>query len=87
MNTIGEISNEMNQQDNRATQYPLYVIQSLQATGTPEDYEEFERNESESSEQYLCDDCKEMDGDLPDICKDCDDKAFLFLKYAFAFDR
>lgn len=88
--TIHSIGSEMATQDNRATQFPLFVVQvDYRLWVYPgQDYDEFERKE-ETDRFELCDECKKLyDADevLPDECDHCEDGAFDHYKLVEQFD-
>lgn len=88
---LHDISKEMNKQDNRATQNVLFAIQSLKATGNPDDYEKMERADIDGHDEYLCDDCRKIyydweDGgneEMPLWCENCDPGAYDYFRYEF----
>lgn len=88
--TLGVI---MAHQDNRATQYPLYVIRAeeRQYVEAGNDYDERERVE-DTNEVDLCRSCTALyddDKELPEECGDCDPEAFDHYKIVtyFAVDQ
>jgi len=72
-----ELSKKMNAQNNRATQCPLFVVQSKIAKYN-EEGSEIERKEEtiDAFDHSLlcekCEDIQEKGDDLPDFCDDCD---------------
>lgn len=71
---------EMAVQDNRSTQYPLFVIQQDTRIWADQgnDYDERERKE-DTEEYWLCDACQklyEAGDDMIDDCHDCDEEAY-----------
>lgn len=79
--TITRAGENMLKQDNRATQYPLFVIQQdvRRFVNPGEDYNERERTE-DVHEYWLCDDCMkihENGQELPPECEKCDEDAFV----------
>jgi len=78
--TITETGENMIKQDNRATQYPLFVIQDQirKWVEVDADYDERERTE-EIKEYFLCNLCHTLSADdkeLPPECEMCEEDAF-----------
>lgn len=74
-----ETSREMNIQNNRCADYPLFVVMVDKEDWCNEAIANKHKRKEETDEDYLCDKCKDLylDGDeLPEECDDCDDEAF-----------
>lgn len=75
-----ELSKKMNSQDNRATQFPMFVIkQKVKVYGREECCDELERKEEQDDDE-MCETCSEKyeEGtDLLDNCQDCDPRCFI----------
>ncbi len=82
-------SEQMRKQNNRGTQYPLFVIQDkIKVYGASDWKDEMERNSD--SDQH-CEDCSkiaEEKGELPDTCEedDCGDDCFNHYSWEWQFD-
>ncbi len=83
------LGQKMNGQDNRATQFPLFVIQHIvRVPSLFPDYDGCERKEDIKSED-LCENCRKLrsEGDeIPDECDNCDSECFNFYKNEEQFD-
>lgn len=76
--TIKDIGHEMAKQDNRATQYPMFVVYHMVERAVPDGCGESRRKE-ELEEEWLCEDCLKLyhkDKELPDFCYNCDSECF-----------
>lgn len=77
---IDEIGKEMAVQDNRATQYPLFVVISDIERAVPDGCGESKRKDLDAIDSdLLCEDCSKKyneDKDLPEHCIYCDDDCF-----------
>jgi hypothetical protein len=82
-NIIKAIGEEMNRQDNRATQYPLYVVQETKEEVTHEDFSDYEIcvnvDGEKMDEESLCEDC-ESAFELKNPCVGCGFKQRLPVK-------
>ena len=72
--TIKSIGEEMNRQDNRATQFPLYVVQETKEVITHEDFADYyicvDEEGQKMDEESLCEDCEGED-ELRSPCVGC----------------
>lgn len=86
--TIENIVNEMLTQSNRATQYPLFVVQEdVKVYGDESWCNHCERKEESDGE--LCEKCYQLqqdNEDLPDYCMDCDSDCFVWYNWEEQFD-
>ena len=75
---LKELGKKMNAQDNRATQFPMFVVKQKVKQYLNEDY----CSECERREEYngsLCDKCQKLvdnDEELPERCDDCPSDVF-----------
>ena len=88
LKAIGE---EMQVQDNRATDHPLFVIEVKRKIYTDKYLsDESERKDGDHLEEdQLCDPCRsllEKDEDLPEKCDDCSDDAFFHFTFTEEMD-
>ncbi len=87
--TIQEIGKEMAEQNNRATQYPLFVVQSQEKVyGDYSWCDEVERRD-EYDVELLCRECKKLYDDsldLPDHCDFCKSDCFVWFNWEDKFD-
>jgi len=85
---LEKIVEEMKTQDNRATQYPLFVVQEDQKVyGSSEWCNETERKEE--SDGKLCESCKKLEeenSEIPEYCDDCDSECFVSFNWEDVFD-
>ena len=85
-----EISQEMNTQNNRSTAHPLFVIQVDKKQYGAEGWcDEAERKEDYDHEDF-CESCAQLAEDndeaLPDYCENCAPEMFVWYKWEKAFD-
>ncbi len=76
---IKNISNEMRKQNNRCTQYPLFVIVDTVLRAAPYGQEDGRERIEETEPDSLCHSCLiryQQDEDIPNECRDCEPKAF-----------
>lgn len=77
---INEIGKEMVTQNNRMTQFPLFVVYSKVERAVPDGWGESRRKDFDGLDlDDLCENCAELheDGkDLPDYCENCDSDCF-----------
>lgn len=81
MPTLEEIGKEMATQNNRATQFPLFIIMEDVERAVPDGNGEKRRKDSDSPDFYkgMCATCAkkhEDDGTQPDYCEECDPDCF-----------
>lgn len=81
MPTLEEIGKEMAVQNNRATQFPLFIIMADVERAVPEGNGEKRRKDSDYQDFYrgMCAECStkhEEDGTQPDYCEECDPDCF-----------
>ena len=73
-----KLSQKMNLQDNRSTQYPLFQVRTKEKIyGEEGNCNEVER--IDGTEGYMCDKCRKLyenDKELPGYCEDCDSDCF-----------
>lgn len=84
---INDLAEKMTTQSNRATQYPLFVIQSDVKRYGPEGWgNNVERKDD--MREGMCDDCKQKDesGTAPDHCDNCDPDCFAHFNWEQEFD-
>lgn len=85
---LKQLALEMESQDNRATQYPLFVIMvDKKVYGSYEWCDEAERKEESDGE--LCSSCEKLadEGEeLPEYCNNCDSDCFVWFKWEQDFD-
>lgn len=79
-----EISKLMREQDNRSTQYPIFiVVEKKKIYGVDENWSNG-RERKEDYDEPLCDRCEaiaEGNGpDIPDECDDCPSDAFVYYR-------
>ena len=78
MPTLEEIGKEMSVQDNRATQFPLFIIMEDVERSVPDGCGESRRKEDCDGDD-MCEKCQELDAkgdELPDYCPDCSSECF-----------
>lgn len=77
---IKEIGHKMANQDNRATQYPMFCVYEIVERSVADGQGESRRKDMDSIDlDDLCEKCAKLheDGeDLPDQCDDCDSDCF-----------
>ena len=76
--TIKDIGKEMAKQNNRATQYPMFVVYHEVERAVPDGCGE-SRRKPEMDSSLMCDKCCEMEEaneNPPDYCPDCDEDCF-----------
>lgn len=91
---IKETSKQMRIQNNRATQYPLFVIQDKKTYPTHNDYCDYHAyindDGEEVDEEDVCEDCQEKaeGGEFNDLncCINCGVKRYLPIKEVWEFD-
>jgi len=76
-----ELSEKINKQDNRATQYPLFQVRTKKRIYGEQGWrDECERKEDDSIEfDMMCKKCQELykkDEELPNWCEECDSVCF-----------
>lgn len=82
MKYIDEIALEMVKQNNRATQYPLFVVMETVEVCVPDSQADGSHRKDDDDgidPNYLCEDCLKLaqkEEDLPDWCNDCDSECF-----------
>lgn len=85
---IEKMVNQMIAQNNRATQYPLFVVQEKRKVyGSSEWCNETERKEEFDGE--LCESCKKLGDEndvIPEYCDDCDPDCFISFNWEYPFD-
>lgn len=84
---IKDLAEKMSIQSNRATQFPLFVVQVDKKVYGDESWcSEVERKDESDGE--MCDDCKKKDedGTAPDYCRDCDSECFVWFNWEKEFD-
>ncbi len=86
-----ELGYKMNAQDNRMTQFPLFVIQHT--VRVPSYFHEMEYDDCERKEDIededLCESCRKLrsEGDeIPDNCENCDSECYNYWKNEEQFD-
>jgi hypothetical protein len=83
---LKDIGIEMAQQDNRATQYPLFVVMEdvHRYVDYHDDWDRKERIDPDYlKENVMCNRCLNLlnnTGEVPDDCDDCSDEAFAYYK-------
>lgn len=86
---LHELGKKMNAQDNRGTQFPLFVVrQRVRKYNYNQDGEFSERLE-DYDEDSLCEKCEKLadEGDvLPDECDDCESSSFVRYDLDYEFD-
>jgi hypothetical protein len=84
-----ELTEKLIRQDNRATQYPLFVIQiDKKAYGDSSWCSDAERKE-DYDRNLMCGNCQEKwdkNIDVPDYCEDCDGDCFVWFNVEQEFD-
>lgn len=84
-----KLAHLMNTQSNRATQFPLFAIQTeVKAYGDESWCNEAERKEDHDGE-LLCDGCKkkiDQNEELPEYCSNCDPECFVWFNWEKRFD-
>lgn len=82
-----ELGAKMNAQDNRSTQFPLFVVQHKVRVyvGSDQAWDETERKE-DAHKNDLCFDCRQIEQELPDDCENCYPAAFLYIRIEKQFD-
>lgn len=78
-----ETSKEMNTQDNRCTEYPLFVVwEKVKDYGDVSWCDQVERK-PEIDIDNLCEKCQEKYRieDLPEYCEDCDEDCFVWFNW------
>lgn len=85
---IKDLALKMKTQSNRATQYPLFVIQVKEKNyGDRAWCNEVERKSE--SDGVLCESCEKLQNEnveLPDFCEDCDSECFVWFDWKETFD-
>ena len=81
MDFLKIVGQEMATQNNRATQYPLFIVMEDVERAVPEGNGEKRRKDSDSPDFYkgMCDECAKKhddDGTQPDYCEECDPDCF-----------
>ncbi len=82
-----ELGQKMNAQDNRATQFPLFVIQhtvQVPAYHHEMEYDGKERKDDDCDD-LICEECRLLE-EMPDNCEKCDPKCFNYYKNEEQFD-
>jgi len=77
------ISKEMNIQDNRCTDYPLFVVMVDEEHWCNEGIADKHKRIEETDPELLCEDCLAKyheDDELPDFCEECDPDAFVWYR-------
>lgn len=74
MTPLEQISREMREQDNRSTQYPLFVVQSLKRVEGENHSERLEDHENDMCE--VCTKNAELGEEVADYCEDCGSECF-----------
>jgi hypothetical protein len=72
-------SNEMNTQNNRCAEYPLFVIQEDMEEWCNEGIADRCKRTEETDVDLLCEECSKIwdeDGELPENCENCEHDAF-----------
>lgn len=90
LDDLKKIGKEMNAQDNRLTQFPLFVVQEKvrKYVSYSDDYECIERK-SDFEFNDLCEACQELfeKGEtLPETCEDCPTACFDYYNFEWEFD-
>lgn len=81
---LTELGVEINAQDSRSTQWPIFVIkQKVKAYGDSDWRENSERKEGNDRSEICesCDKLLEADKDLPDYCEDCPSDHFIWFDW------
>lgn len=77
---LEKIGIEMAKQDNRMTQYPMFVVYHIVERAVPDDQGESRRKDSDYwDSSMLCEEClekEEANENLPDYCENCDPECF-----------
>lgn len=85
---LDELVGKLSSLDNRATQFPLFVVQvDKKAYGDSSWCNEAERKEESDGE--MCKSCKEKEEnneEVPDYCDDCDSDCFVWFNWEEEFD-
>lgn len=85
---INGVAKEMEKQSNRATQFPLFVIQvDVKRYGDSSWCNEAERKDDSDGE--MCDSCEKLYDDseeIPEYCSDCDSDCFVWFNWDTEFD-
>ena len=79
--SLEEIGKEMAVQDNRATQFPLFIVMEDVERAVPDGCGESKRKDSDSPDYFagMCEECKKKSDnseELPDYCDECDPDCF-----------
>ena len=86
---LKKIGSEMNTQDNRSTQFPLFVIQVLKKVYKENGNETERRDIDYIDTNDLCENCArnyDKGGDFPDVCDECPSSLFISFDEEWQFD-